>query len=92
MAETVIGGFFLRVLQDVIGFVDFLELGFSGLVARIGVGMEFLGMIAIGGLQRLFIGTLLNPQNFVKITFGHSMLSHPRTEGPPSPAAELRGA
>ena len=84
VAEAVVGGFFLRVFQDVVGFADFLELGFSGLVAGVGIRMEFLGVIAVGGLERLFVGALLKPQNFVKITFGHSV-SRPRIGRPPNP-------
>ena len=84
VAEAVVGGFFLGVFQDVIGFADFLELGFSGLVAGIGVGMEFLGVIAVCGLERLFVGALLKPQHFVKITFGH-LYPRPRIGRPPSP-------
>ena len=83
VAEAVIGGFFLRIFQNIVGFADFLELGFSGLVARIGIGMEFLGVIAVGGLERLFVGSLLKPQNFVKITFCH-LRPRPRIGRPPS--------
>ena len=46
MAEAVIGGPLLRVLQDVVGLVDFLELGLGRLVAGIGIGMELLGELA----------------------------------------------
>ena len=84
VAEAVVGGFFLGVFQDVVGFADFLELGFSGLVAGVGIGMEFLGVIAVCGLERLFVGALLKPQDFVKITFGHSV-PRPRIGRPPNP-------
>jgi hypothetical protein len=71
VAKAVIGSFFLGVLQDFVGFADFLELGFRGLVARIGIGMEFFGVIAVGGFQRLFVGPFLDPENLIKITFCH---------------------
>jgi hypothetical protein len=51
MAEAVIGGPLLVVLQDVIGLVDFLEAHFGGVIAGIAVGMEFHRQLAIGGLQ-----------------------------------------
>ena len=46
MAEPVIGGALLRVLQRLVGFVDFLELVLAGVIARIAVGMELHGELA----------------------------------------------
>ena len=51
MAETVIGGAPVAVLEHVIGFVDFLELVFAILVAGIAVGMPLHRELAIGGFQ-----------------------------------------
>ena len=48
MAEAVIGRAPLIVLQDVIGFVDFLELDFGCVVAGIAVGMQLHGELAVG--------------------------------------------
>ena len=45
MAEAVIGGALLIVLQDVIGFVDFLELDFGGVVARIRSGWNCIASL-----------------------------------------------
>ena len=67
MAETVVGGLLLRVLEDFVGFADFLELRLSRLVARIGIRVELLGELAIGGLEFLFVGRFADAQNFVKI-------------------------
>ena len=71
MAETVIGRALLIVLQDVIGFVDFLEFEFGGGVARIAVGMEFHRQLAIGGFQRLDRGALLAFQGLVITALVH---------------------
>ena len=71
VAEPVIGRLLLRVLQDVIGLVDFLELGFRRLVARVGVGVKLLGELAIGGFQILLVSRLADAQNFVKVALGH---------------------
>src|SRR6185369_7873209 len=65
MAETVIGGAFLLVLQDVIGFVDFLEFDFGGVIAGILVGMKPHRELAIGGLESLHGCALLAFQGFV---------------------------
>ena len=56
VAEAVIGGALLRVLQHVIGFVDFLEFVLGRLVAGIGIGMILLGELAEGALQLLLVG------------------------------------
>ena len=40
MAEAVIGRTLLRIAQDVIGLVDFLETLLGRAVARLGIGME----------------------------------------------------
>ena len=79
MAETVIGRLLLRVLQNVIGFVDFLELVLGRLVARIGIGMKLLGELAVGGLEFLLVGALADAQNLVKIALGHGCHYHDRT-------------
>ena len=72
MAETVIGGALLIVLEDVIGFVDFLEIDFGGGVAGIFVGMEFHRQLAIGGLQRVDRCALLAFQGFVITALRHA--------------------
>ena len=51
MAETVIGGALVAVLEHVIGFVDFLEFVLAILVAGIAVGMPLHRELAIGGFQ-----------------------------------------
>ena len=71
MAEAVVGGLLLRVAQNLIGLVDFLELGLGRLVAGIGVRMELLGKLAIGGFQFLLVSRPADTQNLVKVAFGH---------------------
>ena len=71
MAEPVIGRLLLRVLQHVIGFADFLELGFGRLVARIRIRVILLGELARGGLEFLLVGRFADAQNFVKVALGH---------------------
>ena len=44
VAIAVIGRLFFGVLQDVVGFVDFLELAFSIRIIRIAVRVKFLGL------------------------------------------------
>ncbi len=60
MAEPVIGGAFLRVRQHGIGFADFLELLFGGLVAGILVRVEFHRQLAIGRFKGLLVGPTLH--------------------------------
>ena len=71
MAEAVIGGALLIVLQDVIGFADFLEFDFGGGVAGIAVGMEFHRQLAIGGFEHLDRRALLAFQGFVITALAH---------------------
>ena len=71
MAEAVVGRFLLRVFQSVVSLADFLELGFSGLVAGIGIRVELLGELPVSGLEVFLIGALANAENLIKITFCH---------------------
>ncbi len=51
MAEAVIGGALLGVLQDLVGLVDLLEAVLAVLVAGIAVGMPLHGELAERGLE-----------------------------------------
>ncbi len=51
MAEAVIGGALLLVLQDVIGLVDFLEVRLAVLVAGIAIGMPLHRELAVRRLH-----------------------------------------
>ena len=50
VAEAVVGGA-LRVLQDVVGLVEFLEPGLGLLVARVAVRVMLHGQLAVGLFQ-----------------------------------------
>src|SRR5207245_88738 len=67
MAEAVVSGALLAVLQDVIGFADFLETGPAAVIVGVAVGMKLLGKLAIGALDLLDRGVLLATQHFVEI-------------------------
>ena len=74
MAEAVVGGALLRVLQRVVGFVDLLELVLGVGIARIAVRVELHGELAVGALERRLVGALRHAQHFVEIALGHSLL------------------
>ena len=78
MAEAVIGGALLRVLQALIGFAERLELRFGIGAAAIAVRMAFHRELAIGGLDRRRIGRPLHLQQRVIIG-----LNHDDPDGPP---------
>ena len=67
MAETVVGGPLLRVLQAFIGFVDFLEAVFGFGVAGIPVWMKLHRKLAVCAFQFLVVGALANAQRLVEI-------------------------
>ena len=61
MAEAVIGGALLRILQDLVGFVDFLELHLGRMVAAVAVGVKLHGELAEGALQLLLVAAPATP-------------------------------
>src|SRR5690606_2084248 len=67
VAEAVVGGALLRVLEALIGLVDFLELVLARRVAGVACGMELHGALAESALQFLLVGALLDAQRFVEI-------------------------
>ena len=72
VAETVIGGALVAVLEHVIGLVEFLELVLALVVARIAIRMMLHGELAEGGLQLDLGAGARNAQDFVVVAFGHS--------------------
>src|SRR6516165_9473305 len=60
MAKTVVSGALVRIFQDLIGLVDFLEAMFGPLVAGIAIRMELHRMLAKGGLDLAVTGTALD--------------------------------
>ena len=71
MAETVIGGALLVVLEDIIGLGDVLELLFGLLVIRVAVRMILHRQFTIGFLQVVGAGVPGNPKCRVKVIFSH---------------------
>ena len=69
MAETVIGGALLRVLQAIVGDADRLELRLALSAARIAVRVMLHGELAIGRLDGLVVRSALDPEQFVEIDF-----------------------
>ena len=61
----------LRVGQDVVRLLDFLELRLGRLVARVDVGMELPRQPAVGLLDGLGRRVAGHTQHFVIIAFGH---------------------
>ena len=69
-AKLVVLRAFLRVLQDIVGFIDLLELLLCLFrVVRIEVWMILAGQLLIGTLDLLFIRALVNAQHFIIIAF-----------------------
>ena len=71
MAMTVVQRPLLLVRQDVVGLLDFLELRFRRLVARIDVGMVLPCQRSIGLLDRLGRRVTSHPKDLVIIAFCH---------------------
>ena len=71
MAELVVGRALLRILQDLVGFVDFLEILLGPGVAGIAIRMELHRLRAEGLLDRPVVRALGDTQCFVIVAFGH---------------------
>src|SRR5262249_19594567 len=77
VAEAIVGGALVAVLEHVIGLVELLEAMLAFLVARIAVRMVLHGELAECGLElRVGSGTRY-PQDLVVVAFGHSPSLHP---------------
>src|SRR5206468_7209262 len=74
VSEAVVGRALLIVLQDVIGFADFLEPNLGGGIAVVAVGMMFFRKLAIRTFDRLRRGVTFDAQNFVIATLVHATL------------------
>ena len=72
MTETVIGGAFVAILEDVVGLVDFFETMLALLVPRITVRVMLHRKFAEGCLQLNLGGGAGNAENFIIIALGHS--------------------
>ena len=67
---AIVGGAFLFVHQDVVGFAEFLEFLFRVRVVGIFVGMKLDRELAIGALDLLAGRIALDAQDFVVIALG----------------------
>src|ERR671935_162699 len=63
VAEAVVSGALVRVLEDFISLVDLLEADFATLVAGIAIGMPFHRELAEGRFQFTFVRGALDPQD-----------------------------
>src|SRR5262245_28741890 len=72
MAEAVVSGALVRILEDFISLINLLETDFAALVAGIAIGMPFHRQLAEGGFQFAFVRGALDPQNVVVAAFGHA--------------------
>ena len=72
VAELIVGGALLRVGEDFVGFLGFLEAGFGLLVVGIAVRMVFHGQTPVSLLQFGFPGVSAASQDFVVIPLGHA--------------------
>src|SRR6185312_5570324 len=81
VAEAVIGGALLLVLQNVVGLVDVLEGLLGLLVPGIAVGVILHGHLAIGLLDLVGAGVPLDAEKLIKVLLGHRLLlsTHHRT-------------
>jgi hypothetical protein len=71
VAEAVIGGALLLVLQDLVGLAQLLELVLGRLVAGVAVGMVLHRQLAIRLLDVLGAGPAPHPKRLVKILLSH---------------------
>ena len=71
MAEPVVGGFLVGILEDVIRLVRFLELRFGVWIVGVAVGVQFLGLLAIGLFDRIGVGAFGDTEHIIVIAFCH---------------------
>ena len=74
MPVAIVGGAFLFVHQDVVGFAELLEFLFRVRVVRIFIGMKFDRELAIGALDLIAGRVAFDAQDFVVIALGSSHL------------------
>src|SRR6185437_16056081 len=74
VTEPVVGGALVAVLQDVIGFVQFLEAVLARAVAWIAVGVVLHRELAVRSLELGLAAGPCNAQNFVAVAFRHAFI------------------
>jgi len=70
---AIIGRPLLRVLEDVIGLVQLLELGLALPVALVAVGAPLHCELAIGLLERVLAGVARDAEDLVVVTLRHAV-------------------
>src|SRR5438270_908057 len=80
MAEPVVSGALLLVLQDVIGFVDFLEMMLAILVAGIAIGVPLHRELAVRRLHLRVGRGARYAENFVVVALGHQIGVLPQSQ------------
>ena len=80
VAIAVVCGLLVRVLQDVISLVDFLELRFSIRIVGIAVGVKFFRLLAIALLDLVGACAFGDPEQVIVVLFCHARSSPCRTE------------
>ena len=81
VAEAIVGGALVRILEDLVGLVDLLELVLAVLVAGVAVGMPFHGELAERGLELAVIGGALDLQDLVVAPLRHPLVPPRRCRG-----------
>ena len=71
VAELIIGGTLLVILQDVVRLADFLELTLSVRIPGVAVRVILHRQLAIGALNDLGRRLAVDAQHFVVVSFGH---------------------
>ena len=71
VAELVIRGPLLLVIEHLVSLAQFLEFLLRSLVARVLIGVIFHRLLAVGLLDFLGAGGALNAQDLVIVAFGH---------------------
>src|SRR5215216_330787 len=90
MPEAIVSGALLIVLEDVIGFVDFLEPVFAVLVAGIAVGMPLHRQFAKRGFEFRVGGGAGDFERLVIAALGHQSPALTKTSSPEAPSASPR--
>ena len=75
VTEAVIGRALIRVLQDLVGFVEFLETVLGVLVARIAIRVELHRLFAKGGLDVAVARGPFDREGLVVAALGHQSLT-----------------
>jgi len=64
----------LSALEDLVGFVDFLEANLGGFVSGVAIGVPFHRQLAEGGFQLGLTGGAFDLQNLVVAALGHARI------------------